>query len=422
MRPIRFNSTRALARPGVRAVVLALSGATLAGAVQGCRHEPQGQGGPYGAIVAQAVPAVEKAVGLRFKTPPRIEMRTKPQVRSFILAQLDEPNARRDVAGTQKAYSLLGLIPDTLNLRKLEEDLLNEQIVGYYDPKTKVLYVVAGVDKDVVNTVVTHELVHALQDQYVNLDSVQKVTGDNDRLAAAQAVFEGQAVYSQMQATLGSGNVAVELPGGWDRIREAIRNNRAAMPVYSSAPLVLQETLIFPYLSGAEFVKNYKVKNPTGIVYNDMPVSTEQILHQYAYFGTRDAPTPITFAATPAVKPTYDNDLGEFETRLFLYQHLSNQEDATRGAAGWDGDRYIVFDTPAGSAIAWATVWDTPADAADFYNMMQRVRDSGKSATRATAVTTGEVDGRPVVLWLDVPAGARTDAVTLANVRIGASK
>ncbi|MGI8509271.1 MAG: hypothetical protein ACR2MQ_08105 [Gemmatimonadaceae bacterium] len=418
MRTICSNSTRTLVRP----VVLALTGAALGGAVQGCRHEPQGQGGPYGAIVAQAVPAVEKAVGLRFKTPPRIEMRTKAQVRSFILAQLDDPNARRDIIGTQKAYSLLGMIPDTLNLRKLEEDLLNEQIVGYYDPKTKVLYVVAGVDKDVVNTVVTHELVHALQDQYVNLDSVQKSIGDNDRLAAAQAVFEGQAVYSQMEATLGSGNMAVELPGGWDRIRDAIRNNRAAMPVYSSAPLVIQETLIFPYLSGAEFVKNYKVKNPTGTIYNDMPVSTEQILHQYAYFATpRDMPTQVSFAA-PGVKPTYDNDLGEFETRLFLYQHLNNQEDATRGAAGWDGDRYVVFDTPSGWAIAWATVWDTQGDAADFYAMMQRIRDSGKSATRATAVTTGEIGGRPVVLWVDVPAGGRTDAVNLANVRIGASK
>lgn len=414
MRSTRFNSTRALG--------LALSGAALAWPVQGCRREPQGQGGPYGAIVAQAVPAVEKAVGLRFKTPPRVEMRSKSQVRSFILAQLDDPGARRDIAGTQKAYSLLGLIPDTLDLRKLEENLLDEQIVGYYDPKTKVLYVVAGVAKDVVSTVVTHELVHALQDQYVSLDSIQKATGDNDRLAAAQAVLEGQAVYSQMQAMLGSGNVAVELPGGWDRIRDAIRNNRAAMPVYSSAPLVLQETLIFPYLSGAEFMKNYKERNPTGVIYNDMPVSTEQILHQYAYFGKRDAPTPVTFATTPAVKPVYDNDLGEFETRLFLYQHLNSQEDATRGAAGWDGDRYIVFDTPAGSAVAWATVWDTPADAADFYDLMQRVRDSDKSATRTAAVTTGEIGGRPVVLWVNVPAGGRIDAVTLANVRIGASK
>lgn len=406
----------------MRTLALSICAAAVAVAVDGCRHEPQGAGGPYGAIVAQAVPAIEQAVGLRFKTPPRVETRTKAQVRAFILAQLDDPATRRDIVGMQQAYALLGLIPDTLDLRKLEQKLLEEQIVGFYDPRTKVLYVVAGVDKELVKTVVTHELVHALQDQYVNLDSVQKITDDNDRLAAAQAVFEGQAVYVQMQAMLGPGNVAVQLPGGWDRIRESIRNNRAAMPVYSSAPLVLQETLIFPYLSGAEFVKNYKVHDPKGIIYNDMPVSTEQILHEYAYFGKRDAPTPVTIVPTGAVRPSYSNDLGEFETRLFLYQHLNNQEDATRGAAGWDGDRYIVFDTPAGAGLAWATVWDTPNDAADFYTLMQRVRDTDKNAKRATAVTTGEIGGRPVVLWVDVPAGSRTDAITLANVRIGASR
>lgn len=413
MRPARLTV--------VRIVALSFS-VWLVGELGACRSKPASRGGPYADIVAEATPAVERAIGLRFKTPPRVETRTKAQVRTFLIEQLDQPNARRDLAGTQQAYGLLGLIPDTLNLRQLEQRLLEEQIVGFYDPKTKVLYVVNGSAPDIVKMVVTHELVHALQDQYISLDSVQNVVGDDDRQLAAQAVFEGQAVYGQMQAMLGHGNMAVELPGGWDRVRETIRNDRAAMPVYAAAPLVLQETLIFPYLSGAEFMKNYKERFPNGIVYKDMPVSTEQIMHVYAYFGTRDAPTPVSFAPASAIRPKYDNDMGEFETRLFLFQHLNNQEDATRGAAGWDGDRYVVFDTPQGAGIAWATVWDTPNDAADFYSLMQRVRDARKSPLRSTAVTTGEVNGRPVVLWMDVPAAGRVDAVTLANVRIGSSK
>ena len=38
-----------------------------------------------------------------------------------------------------------------------------------------------------------HELVHALQHQYIPLDSIMRQPGDNDRLAAAQAILEGQA-------------------------------------------------------------------------------------------------------------------------------------------------------------------------------------------------------------------------------------
>ena len=59
--------------------------------------------------------------------------------------------------------------------------VLTEQIIGYYDPKTKVLYVVEGAPEEYVGITIMHELVHALQDQYVNLDSLEHITGDDDR-------------------------------------------------------------------------------------------------------------------------------------------------------------------------------------------------------------------------------------------------
>ncbi len=49
--------------------------------------------------------------------------------------------------------------------------LLAEQVIGYYDPKVKVLYVVQGAGEENVVLTISHELVHALQDQYFNLDS-----------------------------------------------------------------------------------------------------------------------------------------------------------------------------------------------------------------------------------------------------------
>ena len=61
-----------------------------------------------------------------------------------------------------------------MDLRAFFLRMLTEQIVGYYDPATKMLYVVNGADEQIVGVTITHELVHALQDQYVNLDSLQK--------------------------------------------------------------------------------------------------------------------------------------------------------------------------------------------------------------------------------------------------------
>ena len=121
--------------------------------------------GPYATQVAQAVPMIEKAVGLKFKTPPRVETRSKEQVRQYIVKQVSDSQAVRELNGEEAAYKRFGLIPDTLKLQPFLESLLVEQIVGFYDPHTKILYIVDGSPKDLVATIVTHELVHALQDQ-----------------------------------------------------------------------------------------------------------------------------------------------------------------------------------------------------------------------------------------------------------------
>lgn len=390
--------------------------------------------GPYAKQVSEAVPAIENAVGLKFKKPPKVEMRSKAQVREFVTRQITDPLAARQMAGMSDAYKRLGMIPDTLNLQKFLVDLLEEQIVGYYDPKTKVLYVVSDAPKEAVGITITHELVHALQDQYISLDSTQQIEGLNDQTSAAQAVFEGQAVYEQVSAMLGGTNVAMNLPGGWDRVRDMIRENQSSMPIFARAPTVIQETLIFPYLSGAEFVRNFKDRNPGKPIYDDMPKSTEQILHPTAFFGKRDVPTTITLPPLAGVTQTYQNTLGEFETRLFLFQHLNDQNNAVQGAAGWDGDRYALFNTPRGPGIAWVTVWDSPADASDFYDLLGKVvkkrykaeSDSAAGSLvrnysgggRSVQVSTAEVSGRPVVLYVDVPAGASTSVLDIGRVQL----
>ena len=390
--------------------------------------------GPYAAQVTEAVPMIERAVGLKFKTAPKLETRSKAQVREFIARQFTDPRAMRDLAGEEKAYKRLGLIPDTLKLQPFIMSLLEEQIVGYYDPGTKVLYIVEGSAKDAVGVTVPHELVHALQDQYVSLDSIQKIEGANDRRAAAQAVFEGQAVYEQISVMLGGANVAINLPGGWDRVRDLIRDSQASMPIFAGAPMVIQETLIFPYLSGAEFVRNYKERKPGTGLYNDMPVSTEQILHPASFFGTRDAPTTVVLGPLVNGTEVYQNTLGEFETRLFLFEHLKDQNEAVRGATGWDGDRYVVVNTPQGEGVLFFTVWDSSVDAGEFYDIAgqgieKRFKTKGVIAAdklsrsysasgRSLKLTTTEIAGRPVVIYVDLPAGANTEIVQPAQVRL----
>ena len=387
--------------------------------------------GPYGKIAGDAIPRIEKVTGLTFKTDPKIEARSRDEVRSFLERRFREDLPDEEIAGTQSAYRLLGLIPDTLELRSFMLDLLTEQVVGYYDPETKVLYVVEEAPVEQVNVIISHELVHALQDQYMSLDSLQELRGDNDRQVAAHAVIEGEATLVQIQAMVGGGDLAGAIPGGWDRVREIIRESSTSMPVFSTAPRVIQETLIFPYLSGAEFMRSFQQLRTGDTPYGDLPRSTEQVLHTRAYFQQRDAPTQVTLPNPRVGRSRYQNNLGEFETRLFIYEHARNQALSVRSADGWDGDRYMVVQTPRGEALVWVTVWDTPVDAAEFTEALDRAISRRFDGERMNDVANGkryevvgrevswwggEISGRPAVIYTDAPAGIG-QLVTPAAVR-----
>jgi len=430
----RVRLVRAHALVGVISLGLAALGACSRDA--NAKRDLGMNAGPYAKEVGDAVPRIEKAVGLKFKTPPKVERRSKDDVRKFLTQKFNESMPAAEISGIERTYRRFGLIPDTLQLRPFMLELLTEQVVGYYDPATKVLYVVDGADPAMVSVTVAHELVHALQDQYLNLDSIQKVTGDNDRQVAAQAVIEGQATFEQVKSMLGSNNLAATLPGGWDRIRDMIREGQSAMPVFSSAPMIIQETLIFPYLSGAEFMRHFDELRPGKVPFDSMPMSTEQILHASAYFENRDPPTSVTLPEVGGgARSVYANNLGEFETRLFLFQHVGDQNGAIRGAAGWDGDRYVLFDTKGGDGIAWLTVWDSKIDAGEFYDLvdtaiLKRFRTAkprsadGSSRVydasgRTIQMTTAEIAGHAVVLYVDVPTGAPTDVIDLGKVTLG---
>jgi hypothetical protein len=402
-----------------------------------CRND---KGPPYERQLAEYTPQVEAALGLTFKTPPKMEVRTKDQVREFLLAHIRDSIPQRELDGQTALFRALGLISDTLDLKKLFVPLLTEQIIGFYDPKTKVLYVVDGSPKDYAGYTIMHELVHALQDQYINLDSLERLTEDSDRQAAMQTVIEGQATFEQiLLMTGGRGSLTASLPGGWQQMQDMIRQATATQPVFASAPMVIQEALLFPYVNGADFVRRYKQRHPSRLSFDSLPVSTEQVMHDEAFFGPQKDP-PITVGLPPIANKLYENNLGEFGIRLFLYKHLQDIKTAAAAAAGWGGDRYAVVRTPRGNGVVLVSAWDTPLDGAEFVSALTAVtgkrfgdstgvvpaanRTERQDFRRYTAkgrtvvIATREIDGRMVVSYVEVPEGANASLVDLAKVTL----
>ena len=83
------------------------------------------------AAVDKLVPQVERALGLPFKEDPAVALRSKAQVRDYLVAKLETDLPPELLEGMSAAYRLFGLLPDTLDLHGLLLSLYTEQVVGY---------------------------------------------------------------------------------------------------------------------------------------------------------------------------------------------------------------------------------------------------------------------------------------------------
>ncbi len=343
---------------------------------------------------------VERAAGLKFKSRPRVASRTREQVRGYLIRKLDEQLPPPKLKGLETTYKLFGLLPDSLQLRALLLDLYTEQVAGYYDPDSAMLFAVADADPSQLRLVLAHEMIHALQGQYIPLDSILYDGSNNDRLTAAQAVLEGQATLASIEV-LASGQNVTANPEFWELYRQQVRQQQSSMPVFAKAPLIVREALIFPYLAGAEFMhwwRNSPLRDtvPFG---PRMPVSTEQIMFPERYL--REQPLALTF--TTNSEKIYEDVLGESEIHI-LMAHLSGRQALREiRPAGWGGDRYRVVATPAGPALVWYLAWDDKRSADRFtWGFGGKLRQTSREGYR-TLLETFELDGKPVMRYVLAP-------------------
>jgi len=362
-------------------------------------------------LVRGMMPAVARAAQLSFKHEPLVLRRSRAQVREYVIHKFDQDLPPGELTGLEAALHLFGLIPDTLRLRPTMIDLLTEQIAGYYDPDSNALYIPADVEPSQLRVVASHELAHALQDQYISLDSIITQQGHNDRRSAAQAVLEGQATLVQISVLMPEQRVDT-FPVGWFwRQRVVTARLQTQMGQFARAPLWLREGLIFPYLGGADFIAWFRRNRPGRSVLAAIPASTEQILHPDRY-AANDEPTELAFGPAPDTV-RYEDGLGEFETRLLLQQQLGDETEAALLAAGWDGDRYQVLGRAGADALVWYSVWDDAHAADRFAGGLERAWAKRRSADakglpdghRRSEIRRLTIDGRPGVRLVDAPRG-----------------
>jgi len=308
-------------------------------------------------MAATLLPDLAERAGLQLREPVRLESRSRVQLVEYLQAKLDEELPVEEANDVVEAYALLGLLPPDLDLRALLLSLYTEQVAGFYEPDSTALFVMDDQPAGQLQGLLVHELVHAIQDQTADLEALTGPDVGNDRATAAQAAIEGHATLVMLEYMTeqisGSPVDLSQIPDFAAQVRPALEAIRGQFPELASAPRVIQESLLFPYIEGAGFVQALWREGERVAPFGPhLPLSTEQVLSRRG----ADAPVELTLAVTGG-RVIHDDVLGSLELGVLLEEHLG----PGRGdlAEGWGGDRYALVEGAAGGrGLLWYVLWD----------------------------------------------------------------
>lgn len=319
--------------------------------------------------------------GLTLKTDLQRDLMTPVELQDKVKNDFFKDYTDEDVITDVKELSTLGLLQPGFALKQFYLDLYSEQIAGYYDNETKEMYVITGKGFGGMERMTyAHEFNHVLQDQTYDMENGLKVNEDNCKLdteycAAVTALIEGDSVLTEQLWFMQHGT---------DQDRQDLNDyySTYSSPVYDSAPAYMKKDFLFPYQEGAAFVQSLYDKNRfqgVDAAYQDLPVSTEQILHPEKY--PQDVPVKVEMADFSAVlgenwKELDRNVMGEWYTYLILSSGSSSSfqmddEDSKDAAAGWGGDTYVYYspDDSTDYFFAWQSTWDSKTDTLEFFDL-----------------------------------------------------
>ena len=323
--------------------------------------------------------------GLRIKREVKRQLADREQVQAYIEARLKEDEDTQRLRRSEVVLKKLGLLPRDFDLQTFLVALLREQVAGYYDTKTKTVYLLDWLAPASQLPVMAHELTHALQDQNFGLEKwtgkgtsektpTEEARGDEE-IAARHAVVEGQAMAVMIDYLLApTGNSVANSPAITQAIQQGMMESDDS-PVFNRAPLFLKRVLLFPYRDGLNFerellVKGGKDKAFAG-VFRSPPQNTRQVMEPATYLAGENLPQmPVPDIAKLLGKDweKYDvGSIGEFDVAV-MAEIYSGADVAKKISPQWRGGWYYAAKRKNSGelALVMVTRWANEQAADDF--------------------------------------------------------
>ena len=368
------------------------------------------------AAVTAVLPELEAIRGLTFKKKVPVKVVDDAKARAYALARFKRMTPDAKIAADTKAYQLLGLVPPGTDILATMLDVLEEQAGGFYDPQTKSFYLLDDMPRMMTGPLTTHEMTHALEDQYYDIDGrIEKVLDDDDAAFAVASVAEGSASLTMavsMAREIASGKLDAQALSAMADSEAGRAEKLDAMPG------VLRRQLLGPYVLGALFLSRGDLASTAGgypradakAAWDKLPRSSEQILHPEKYWdpAKRDEPLSVTVPDCAAVlgqgwTRAGRGVLGELTIGGLVGATAPSSRDekamtsaapwTVTAAAGWGGDRFELWKKGEDAVALLLTRWDTQGDATEFETALRT--SSPALHARRSGTTVAVVAGAP---------------------------
>jgi hypothetical protein len=342
---------------------------------------------PPGQAQCRQVPEISRQLseitGLPLRRPVPCSFIDKQQVNAFLKRRMKEVASPEEIRAEELTLKKFGLVPADFDLAASTVDLLTEQAAAFYDYNKRKLFLTGSNSEESQDTVLAHELAHALADQNFNLGRyIKRGSKSDDGSTARLSVMEGQATWLMSEYTarrlgqtlLGNLSLAASMAGMTD-------SGAGQFPVFEKAPLYLRRSLVFPYTEGMAFqsaVLERDHQRAFAEVFTDPPVSTQQILHPEKYFAKVKPTEPaLPDPQLPrGYKSLVSGELGELEHGILLEQYVGKPE-AQEIAPHWRGCRFELRENKKAARIVllYAVEWDDEPSAARYFALYRQVLD-----------------------------------------------
>ena len=313
-------------------------------------------------LVDQLIKFSSEETGLPIKSSVKRQITSRAAVESYIEKKFDEDQSAKRLQRDEIVLKKFGLLDRDFALKPFLLALLKEQIAAYYDFKSKTVYMLDWVDIEEQKPVLAHELTHALQDQHTSLEKWSDQAPDNLSLdssddtshlvrdemdTARQAVVEGQATAVMMDYILKPmGKSLVKNPEIMDFVRQRMAESQDS-PVLARAPLLLSESLLFPYREGLSFEQEVWMDQGQAAAFtgtlDQPPTSSWEIINPREYEQRHTPAVPLLPNIHPLVDKLYKPyDIGQIgQLDLHILTELFGGDQAARELTpAWDGGLY----------------------------------------------------------------------------------